>query len=58
MKQPIPTAIAHVIPGGMISVPRCPYCGQPHKHQKPKEGDKLKRMADCFQGEYFLDIKN
>lgn len=37
-------------------VVKCPYCGQSHYHNLTSAADSGQRMADCFRGEYILEI--
>jgi len=40
-----------------IIVDECPYCGNKHTHGAGGFHDNRQRMADCFQGEYKLDLE-
>jgi len=35
----------------------CPYCGELHRHLWAGKGNSLVRMADCFRGEYRMEIQ-
>ena len=59
----MPKAKAREIPGRgayahttMYVVDHCPYCGQSHRHYSAGPGDELIREADCFRGQYKLEL--
>lgn len=41
---------------GRIVVDTCPYCSRTHHHNPGGSDDDLRRLADCFKGEYVLDF--
>lgn len=57
IRDALPIAIAHYSAiARRIVVPVCPYCGKAHQHMPAPDGS-LQRMADCFRGEYTLDVR-
>jgi len=56
----IPKVEARVMrfsPGGPVVCyyVTCPYCGKLHRHLP---GGEMRRMADCFKGEYVLEAND
>lgn len=40
----------------VLVVAHCPYCGKRHRHYHGGSGDELIREADCFRGQYKLEL--
>lgn len=55
-EEQLPKVKAHYGFRGRIVVDMCPYCGRAHHHNPGGFDDDLRRLTDCFQGEYVLDF--